>query len=307
MQRHPAEHLRERAPDVAVRPHGPGPVATQRLEEPGPVGRPRDRHGASHAPDGVGVAPGRHSEPAPRRGLLHQTGHQLVAGPVLRAVPDLEAVELADQVPDDVLRSSRLEKAQDRTEGCEQSGAPRVGGDVAHVPPESLQIPVLRLGQVVDQHAHDRARAPLERPHLLRDEEIGRVGMAVQEVQAAVDRVEVGEGHEVHAARARRPVQRVRVGQPPAQPRHAQVAPLRVARVHVEIGPAQGRPAAGHSGQIRPAWSERLQRNALQRTYRVACRMSSRVVCSRMEATFLWTFRNTRRTWQRWRRPRSLR
>ena len=58
-----------------------------------------------------------------------------------------------------------------------------------------------RLGHPVDAEVHLDRRVGEPARHFFGHEEVVRAGMAVQELEAAADRVVIGDGDEVHAAR----------------------------------------------------------------------------------------------------------
>jgi hypothetical protein len=66
---------------------------------------------------------------------------------------------------------------------------------LVHVAAKPLEIVVLRLGDPVGEHVDDRAVLRESRRDLLGDEGVGQV----RDVEAALDRVVVGDGHQRHA------------------------------------------------------------------------------------------------------------
>src|SRR5262249_54002157 len=83
---------------------------------------------------------------------------------------------------------------------------------------------------------------------LLADEEIGSIRMALQELEAAVDAVVIGDGDEIHPASFRSPINRIRSGVAVPRPQKREMARVsRMVRMHVQVGPQQFR-RLGHSG-----------------------------------------------------------
>ena len=107
---------------------------------------------------------------------------------------------------------------------------------VVDVSSAALDLGMLFLVDPEDVDVDALPRLGKPRFHLFRDEEIVRVGVGVQEGEAAVDRVVVGNRHEIHAAlfgdpvNLFRPVVRVpRVGD-------AEVLECRMNRMAVQVG-----------------------------------------------------------------------
>ena len=95
--------------------------------------------------------------------------------------------------------------------------------------------------------------------HLLADDHVAEIRALVQQLERAVDRIVIGEGDEVHAARLRDAVDvgRRRIAVAAAEKRH-RAAHLRVARVDVKIGAEHRHHRSGFSNRIcsvvEPSW-----------------------------------------------------
>ena len=69
------------------------------------------------------------------------------------------------------------------------------------VAPQRLDARVQRLGHAVDAEVHLDRRVGEPAGHFFGHEEVVGAGMAVQELEAPVDAVVIGDGDEIHAAR----------------------------------------------------------------------------------------------------------
>ena len=119
----------------------------------------------------------------------------------------------------------------------EDVGLAQPRGDVEDVPPQRLHVAVQRLGHAVDAEVHLDAGVGQPARHLLADDDVGSAGTRDEQLERAVDRVVIGDGDEIHAARLGDAVdvlgRRVAVA---AAEKRQRAADLRVAGVDVEIG-----------------------------------------------------------------------
>ena len=176
-------HARQELVAIAARGFGPG-----RADTPQRV-RVAARHGRQARP-AVDRCPR-------RRNLLRQ--------PVVRrhhgAVSDLERRHHVEQSQIGVERHARLVEMQQMVEREEHRRLPEARDEVEDVPSKRLELAVERFGHPV--HAEMDLKAAVRQParDLFPHDDVARVRHPLDQRERAVDRVVIGDGDEVHAAR----------------------------------------------------------------------------------------------------------
>ena len=82
----------------------------------------------------------------------------------------------------------------------------QAGDHVEHIAAQRLQIAVQRFGHAVDAEVHFDVAVGKAARHFFADDEVLEVWVAIEQLQAAVDRIVIGDRDQIHAARARRAV-----------------------------------------------------------------------------------------------------
>ncbi len=165
-------------------------------------------------------------------------GEVELAGP--RAVADLPDREELGQAAAVARREGGLDRVEGMGERAGDLVLVQVGGAGLDVAGMGLEPVVVGGGDPVAEHVHGLGLAGEPGRELLGDEDVGAVG----DLQAARDRVVVGDRHEVHAAPLREVVDLLRRGRALGQPDaalHAQLRDLRGGRMTMHVGPGTQR------------------------------------------------------------------
>ncbi len=154
------------------------------------------------------VAVGEARDERGRQRVEHR-GEELGGARIARAVDQLETAEEQQALLELRDRQPVVDPEERVGEGVREPSFPEPGDQRGEVPAQRLDLPMVGLVDAPDQDVDRRAILEKLCRHFARNEDAGQVG----DLERAVDRVVVGEGHEVHPPVARDPVDVVGLGE----------------------------------------------------------------------------------------------
>ena len=169
---------------------------------------------------------------------LHELHDQSIVLPQLRAVADFEGVEKLRHALNEAMQALRVGVVQEEmVENIKKIALPQVRHQFLAIRPQLLNLPVMSLVEPVYPDVNLVAEFGKVSADFLAHHEIRNVAQAVEDFQAAVDGVVVGDGDQVHATLLGRAidVQRVGITVPAAEKPQVFRRP-RVPRVDVHVG-----------------------------------------------------------------------
>ena len=139
---------------------------------------------------------------------------------LLRAVADFKDVEQVRHAFDERVQAEEVcEVVEEMIQNVEDAGLAKLGNKLFAVRAQPLDLAMLSLIEAVDADVDFMVKLGKEGAYFLPDKEVGKIAEAVENFQAAVDGIVVGDRDQIHAAPLRRAihVERLRIAVPRAE------------------------------------------------------------------------------------------
>jgi len=169
---------------------------------------------------------------------FQQGGNKAIVFVLLRAVPDFEHIEEFGHALREGTHPGRVREVMEKVVEREEEIRPaQVGHKFFAIGAQALDFAVLSFTQPINADVDRVVKLGKAGAHLLTHDEIGKLPTSVENFQAAVDRIMIREGDQVHSTALEGVVdiQRLGIAIPAAQ--EAEVfCPPRVEAVAVQVG-----------------------------------------------------------------------